>query len=121
MFDNFDKEKKEENKNKQDSYKPNLFSIYSLSDKQIKKITDGNHKRIAPPHPSLSDFNKRIKKLEEKGRRRGKRNMYIGIIGGALIAITVMCLIYFWTQEIYKMSNKTEEDMLKVQNFELRK
>ena len=112
MFENF--EEKNQTQNKQTF---NNFSLLGLSNNQIKKISADKRKKIAPPPPAISNLHQRVRKLEEKGRKRGKRNMLIGTIGGAIIALIVMTIIYFWTQDVYDISNKTEQDILQIQDL----
>ena len=110
MFDKFEP-KKERNKDKKNE-KLNVFSMPGLSENQINKFSGNDTKRLAPPPPAIRDFDKRMTDLELKGKKRGRRNMFIGTIGGAIIALIVMGLVYYLSQDISKISDKIEQNQL---------
>jgi hypothetical protein len=94
----------------------------SNSDKQIKDPvnTEENlsRKRLAPLTPAITLIDQRIKTLEEKGRRRGRRNSWIGILSSFLILIIVFIAGYFLLTEINKLADKVDVDENAIINSE---
>jgi len=70
--------------------------------------------KIETPISSLSDkdeFEERIMKLIEKGRRRGRRYSIIGITTSILIAVAVLSGGYYLLTEITRISERTDKEI----------
>jgi len=116
MFDKLEP-KKEVEKNE----KSNNFSLPGLNDYQINKISGKEMKRLAPPPPALTDFDKRISDLERRGKKRGRRNMFIGTIGAAIIALIVMFFVYYISQDVSNISDEMDKEINEIPDLSNRK
>lgn len=101
--------------------KPNNFSLPGFNDYQISKFSGKEVKRIAPPPPVITDFDKRMTDLEVKGKKRGRRNMFIGTIGAAVIALIVMCCVYYLSQDVNDISDRIDKEIEEMPDLSNRK
>lgn len=122
MFEKLDpKEENSKNENNVSNEKANNFSLPGLSDNQINRFSSETINRIAPPPPALTDFSKRMTDLEAKGKKRGRRNMFIGTIGGAIIALIVMCFVYYISKDVSNISSRIDQDVNEMLDLSNRK
>lgn len=85
---------------------------------QEENITDNSkpveveqpRKRLAPPPPVITNIDQRIKSLEEKGKKRGKRNSWIGLLSSSGILLVVFIAGYYLLGEINNITNRVEVD-----------
>lgn len=112
MFEN------KENKAENNQIKHKAFA--SLDNKE-KQIIYGQTK-IKPqePRPLSEEFEGRMRDLYEKGRKRGIRYSYIGIIGSVLICIIVLMAGYYLHSEIKRITKEQDEkEKEAMENFNL--
>jgi len=67
-------------------------------------------KLLAPLHPAITDFEKRISQLREVGRKRGKRYSVIGIAASIIITAAVMYSGYKLSLEIIDLTQKAQDE-----------
>lgn len=77
--------------------------------KEIAKNSANKPKSIAPPPPVVTEFDHRIKKLRDIGKKRGKRYSIIGIIASFIIGMGVMGAGYYLFTEIINISGEVPE------------
>lgn len=103
-----DTESKKDNKGSTGSNFNAQLASQKLGSKLIGEISE-KPKSIAPPPPALkskdAEFNERIKKLRDKGHRRGKRYSIIGITASFIIAIVVLAGGYYLFMEVLEFTD----------------
>jgi len=114
-------ESKKEKKDSDVKSRSSSFSLFGLNNTNNDLFLKKEAKRIAPPPPALTDFDVRMSGLEVKGKKRGRRNMLIGTIGGAVIALIVMCFLYFLAQDVNDISDKIDRDISEMPDLSNRK
>lgn len=66
----------------------------------------------------ILSFEERLKKLEERGRKRGRRYSKIGIIYSIVICLAVLAGGYFLINQINKYADEANESMERALNIE---
>ena len=110
MFDDIEKKLNRENSKIPDEKDNRKKEHYSV-DKEIKAKNDlaaQAVKTAVPHHPALKEFDGRIKKLREKGKKRGKRYSIIGISASIIISAAVFAGGYFLFNQIINITDEVE-------------
>lgn len=106
MFDHL--EEKKTNEEKKETKRPNTGGDFVLRN-TIDRLTSGRVSVASPFIATTHELENRLKKLEEKGRRRGKRFSVIGIIGGFAIALSIMYFGYVILTDVINISGQMDE------------
>jgi len=114
MFEAVDKkinksEKSEDSFIKKEDGKKNNYSV----DKEIKARNDlvAESAKTAVSHiPAVKEFDNRIKKLRDKGKKRGKRYSVIGITASIIISVSVLTGGYFIFSEVIDITKEVEKN-----------
>jgi len=112
MFDDIEKKLNSEKDNKIPGEKENKHKEHYRVDKEIKAKNDLSSQAVKTAlshHPKLKEFDGRIKKLRDKGKKRGKRYSIIGITASILISIGVLVGGYFLFNEIVNITKEVEQ------------
>ena len=106
MFDHLDN--KQNKTNKEDNQNNRVEDLKIK--KNISRLSGGSPSILANHSENNKNFTERIRNLEKKGKKRGKYFSLVGIIGGLLIALLVMCAIYFLLLDVIDISGKVDEN-----------
>ncbi|HAM88537.1 MAG: hypothetical protein US83_C0014G0026 [Candidatus Falkowbacteria bacterium GW2011_GWC2_38_22] len=75
----------------------------------IDRLTSGRVSVSSPFIATTHELENRLKKLEEKGRKRGRRFSIIGIVGGSAIALLIMYFGYVILTDVIYLTGKAGE------------
>lgn len=113
---------KKENKYTDDQSEETNLGVGSLTPSELKQIRGEESKTLSAP-PLSKDFNERMKKLHNKGRKRGKRYSWIGILVSVMIGGAGLYFGYYLltdvktiTSEIDKKNNQSEKKLASIED-----
>ncbi len=120
MFDDLDNNNKEKNEDElkdRARKKKEVKNLLPLNNDIAQKLGGEEPKSLAPPPPAISNFEQRIGKLREKGKKRGRRFSKIGIIVSFFVSLGAMYLGYYYLTDIINITEKAEENIAETPNI----
>lgn len=105
MFEHLEEQKSNQEKQSDNHLGGESFLLRNT----IEKLTASRVSVASPFKTTTNELENRIKKLEEKGRKRGLRFSLIGMIGGFLVMLAIIFFSRYVLKDLVNIGNKMDE------------